>query len=215
MGTWLFFLSTFPTLRRVSSPPRVLIENPRLFAWTEASPVAPARRRGRAAMAAQNAGIIIDCRQAMSPDPPAVELEVIGSSSPSITPCPAAAAPADADFDHDGCTTELSSSTDRELQDHIRQWEGSYGQGVLRRMPDGGEKMHSRVLRMKKELERRRARQRMVRKMWTSRNSFGFALVFLPFCFGLGWYQAHRQLSWWLVWIMGLPQRFPKCWVVV
>ncbi|ONM38456.1 Ubiquitin-like-specific protease 1D [Zea mays] len=112
-------------------------------------------------MAAQNAGIIIDCRQAMSPDPPAVELEVIGSSSPSITPCPAAAAPADADFDHDGCTAELSSSTDRELQDHIRQWEGSYGQGVLRRMPDGGEKMHSRVLRMKKELERRRARQRM------------------------------------------------------
>lgn len=97
----------------------------------------------------------------MSPDPPAVELEVIGSSSPSITPCPAAAAPADADFDHDGCTAELSSSTDRELQDHIRQWEGSYGQGVLRRMPDGGEKMHSRVLRMKKELERRRARQRM------------------------------------------------------
>lgn len=97
----------------------------------------------------------------MSPDPPAVELEVIGSSSPSITPCPTAAALADADFDHDGCTAEFSSSTDRELQDRIRQWEGSSLQGVLRRMPDGGEKMQSRVLRMKKELERRRARQRM------------------------------------------------------
>lgn len=137
-------------------------------------------------MAAQNAGTIIDCRQAMSPDPPAVELEVIGSSSPSIRPCPAAAALADADIDHDGCTAEFSSSTDRELQDRIREWEGPSLQGVLRRMPDGGKKMQSLVLRMKKELERRRARQRMVRKMWTSRNSFGFALVFLPFCFGLG-----------------------------
>ena len=116
----------------------------------------------------------------MPPDSPAVELEVVGSSSPSVTPCPAAAAGADADIDHGGGTAEFSHMSDQQLQVGIIRCEGMAKQGILQRTPDGGEKMQARVLRMKKELERRRVRQWKVRKMWTLRNSFGFALVFSP-----------------------------------
>lgn len=112
-------------------------------------------------MSAPSGGIIIDWRQTMPPDSPAVELEVVGSPSPSVTPCPAAAArgDADADSDHGGGTAEFSHLNDQQLQVRISRCEGMATQGILQRTPDGGEKMQARVLRMKKELERRRARQ--------------------------------------------------------
>lgn len=118
-------------------------------------------------MAAKNGGIIIDRPQAMPPDSPAAELEVVGSSPPSVTPRPTAAVRADADSDHGGGAAEFTGMTDQKLQDFIREWEGTERQVFLRKMPDGGEKMKARILRTRKELERRRARQKKVSKMWT------------------------------------------------
>ncbi|EES01448.2 hypothetical protein BDA96_03G312800 [Sorghum bicolor] len=110
-------------------------------------------------MSASSGGIVIDRRQAMPPDSPAVELEVVGSPSPSVAPCPAAAAGADADIDHGGGAAEFEQVSDKKLQERISRCEGMLKQGIPQRTPDGGEKMQACVLRMKKELERRRARQ--------------------------------------------------------
>jgi ubiquitin-like-specific protease 1C/D len=135
-------------------------------------------------MSASSGGIVIDRRQAMPPDSPAVELEVVGSPSPSVAPCPAAAAGADADIDHGGGAAEFEQVSDKKLQERISRCEGMLKQGIPQRTPDGGEKMQACVLRMKKELERRRARQWKVRKMWTLRNKFpGSLQCFSPFLF--------------------------------
>ena len=174
-------------------------------------------------MSAQNGGIIIDWRQAMPPDSPAVESEVVDSSSPSVTPCPAAAAhadaDADADSDHGGGTAEFLHMNDQQLQVRISRCEGMAKQGILQRTPDGGEKMQARVLRMKKELERRRARQWKVRKMWALRSSFGFASVFFPpFWFWVRLISGLRTVGLVIglhessVWV---SQGFHKCWGLV
>ncbi|KAG2591523.1 hypothetical protein PVAP13_5NG488886 [Panicum virgatum] len=99
-------------------------------------------------------GIIIDW-QAMDPNSPAAELEVVGSLSPPFTPHPPAAASAHADSDDGGGEVEFANFTDQELGSKIRFWEGELQRGALRKTQDKGKKLRARVGRMKKELDRR------------------------------------------------------------
>ncbi|PUZ54881.1 hypothetical protein GQ55_5G167100 [Panicum hallii var. hallii] len=111
-------------------------------------------------MAAPKGGMIIDW-QAMDPNSPAAELEVVGSLSPPFTPHPPAAASSHRDSDDGGGEVEFAHKTDQELGAKIRLWEGKLQQGVLRKTEDNGKKMRALVGRMKKEFERRIAdRQR-------------------------------------------------------
>ncbi|KAG2591505.1 ubiquitin-like-specific protease 1D isoform X2 [Panicum virgatum] len=105
-------------------------------------------------MAAPKGGISIDW-QAMDPNSPAAELEVVGSLSPPFTPHPPAAASAHADSDDGGGEVEFANFTDQELGSKIRFWEVELQRGLLRKTQDNGEKMRARVGRMKKEHERR------------------------------------------------------------
>nr|CAB3474190.1 unnamed protein product [Digitaria exilis] len=119
-------------------------------------PPAPA-----AALAALESGIIIYW-QAMVPDSPAAELEVVGSSPPFPPHTLAAArARAHADKYDDGGAVEFAHYTDKQLQDFIKHWESKAQQGVLARTSDNGKKVRERSSRMKKELERRRVTRNM------------------------------------------------------
>ena len=135
-------------------------------------------------MAAPKGGIAIDW-QAMDPNFPAAELEVVSSLSPPFTPHPPAAASTHTDNDDGGGEVKFANSTDQELEAKIRYWEGKSQQGVLRKTHDNGGKMRALVGRMKKELERRRVdRQKKVSKIWALRNRIGFESVcFFPFLF--------------------------------
>jgi ubiquitin-like-specific protease 1C/D len=129
-------------------------------------------------MAAPKGGMIIDW-QAMDPNSPAAELEVVGSLSLPFTPHRPAAASAHRDSDDGGGEVEFSDKTDQELGAKIRFWEGELQQGVLRKTEDNGKKMRALVGRMKKEFERRIAdRQRKVSKIWALRNHIGFESVY-------------------------------------
>ncbi|XP_062220587.1 ubiquitin-like-specific protease 1D [Phragmites australis] len=97
-------------------------------------------------------------------DSPTAELEAVRSSSSPVTPHPPTTARADTDDGSaggdDGGAAEFAKLADKDLRDKINLWSGK-AQGLLRTMPDAGEKMRRSVDRMKKELERRRvARQR-------------------------------------------------------
>lgn len=102
----------------------------------------------------------------MAPDSPAAELEVV-AFSPPYPPHTLAAARAHTDRYNDGASVEFADNPDQELQGFIKKWEGKAKQELLGRMPDGGKKVRERIIRMKKELERRRVtRNRKVSKMW-------------------------------------------------
>ena len=125
-------------------------------------------------MAAPKGGISIDW-QAMDPNSPAAELEVVGSLSPPFTPHPPAAASAHADSDDGGGEVEFANFTDQELGSKIRFWEGELQRGALRKTQDKGKKLRARVGRMKKELDRRIVhRQKQVNKSWALRYHIGF-----------------------------------------
>ena len=127
-------------------------------------------------MAAPKGGISIDW-QAMDPNSPAAELEVVGSLSPPFTPHPPAAASAHADSDDGGGEVEFANFTDQELGSKIRFWEGELQRGALRKTQDKGKKLRARVGRMKKEHERRSRiadRQKQVNKIWALRSHIGF-----------------------------------------
>ena len=125
-------------------------------------------------MAAPKGGISIDW-QAMDPNSPAAELEVVGSLSPPFTPHPPAAASAHADSDDGGGEVEFANFTDQELGSKIRFWEGELQRGALRKTQDKGKKLRARVGRMKKELDRRIVhRQKQVNKIWALRYHIGF-----------------------------------------
>ncbi|OEL20553.1 Ubiquitin-like-specific protease 1D [Dichanthelium oligosanthes] len=114
-------------------------------------------------MSAPRGRIIIDWRQAMRPNSPSAELEVVASSTPPVTTHPPAAARLDTDFSSEGGeygdAAEFAGFTDKNLQDTINRWRGN-----TLDLKDDGEKIRRRVNRMKRELERRRVdRQRKVR----------------------------------------------------
>uniref|UniRef100_A0A0D9V5E7 Ubiquitin-like protease family profile domain-containing protein n=1 Tax=Leersia perrieri TaxID=77586 RepID=A0A0D9V5E7_9ORYZ len=85
-------------------------------------------------------------------------VELVGSSSPAVTPPPPTAARAwdygDSDGDAEGAF-QLAELSDQGLQESIRRWCGNLA--LTRRLRDGGEKMRRRIRRMEEELDRRRA----------------------------------------------------------
>uniref|UniRef100_K3XPT5 Ubiquitin-like protease family profile domain-containing protein n=1 Tax=Setaria italica TaxID=4555 RepID=K3XPT5_SETIT len=105
-------------------------------------------------MAALKGEIIIDWQQAMPPDSPTAEVEVVGSSYPPVTAHPPTAARPDTDDSSEGGdygdAAEFAGYTDKKLQDTINRWRGK-----THALPDAGKKMRRLVSRMKKELERR------------------------------------------------------------
>nr|CAB3478233.1 unnamed protein product [Digitaria exilis] len=140
-----------------SSPkPTLLFQKPSPVPFDRRNGTTPRLRppASAVALAALESGIIIDW-QAMVPDSPAAELEVVGSSPP-FPPHTLAAARAHADRYDDGGAVEFAHYTDKQLQDFIKQWESKALQDVLARTSDNGKKMRERSSRMKKELERRR-----------------------------------------------------------
>jgi ubiquitin-like-specific protease 1C/D len=132
-------------------------------------------------MAALKGEIITeDRKQAMPPDSPTVELEVVGSHPPVTADPPAAARP-DTDDSSDGGdyggAAEFAGWTDKKIQDNINFWRHK-----TPTLPDAGKKMRRRIRRMKKELKRREVdSQRKVSEMWALRahNRFGFASMYV------------------------------------
>lgn len=108
-------------------------------------------------------------------------MEVV-AFSPPYPPHTLAAARAHTDRCDDGGAVEFADDTDQKLQEFIKKWEGKAKEVLLGKMPDGGKKMRERIIRMKRELERRIVtRNRKVSKMWVFfRNLIGFASVHFP-----------------------------------
>uniref|UniRef100_A0A0E0JIF3 Ubiquitin-like protease family profile domain-containing protein n=1 Tax=Oryza punctata TaxID=4537 RepID=A0A0E0JIF3_ORYPU len=110
-------------------------------------------------MATSDGAIPLGCKRAMAAkSQPAEAAELVGLSSPAMTPPPSTAMRAFDDGDSEGddeAAKDLARLTDHELQESIKRTRHSLG--LCARLPDGGVKFRRNICRMEKELDRRRA----------------------------------------------------------
>ncbi|KAF0895456.1 hypothetical protein E2562_012461 [Oryza meyeriana var. granulata] len=108
-------------------------------------------------MATSDGSIPLGCKRAMATkSQPAEEVELVGLSSPAVTPPPPTATRTLGDGDSDGDDegeSELAGFTDQRLQQSIKLSRLNLGLELR----DGGVKLRRRLCRMEKELDRRLA----------------------------------------------------------